>query len=148
MVYDHATDRAEQLFASVPNVFTHRTYGLLIVDFGRVLIRFKKLDVDLRARGIPTGQQQMFAGQEHLLDAPQQLQLFPPAPMLIVGYVLDPLETTIDRMVVVLSIIDHVLWELPVVAPTLVVSGIGTDGEDAAAVVRSRRGQEAEREAQ
>jgi hypothetical protein len=146
VVYDHATATAEHLFGPVPGVLTGRHHGLLILDFGRVLVRFKKLDSSLRARGIPTEQQQMFAGQEHVLGRPVQLTLFPAAPMLIAGYVLDALESNMQRMVLVLSVHDHVVWELPLDGVPVVIPVVAVEAP--AATVRSLRRQEARREAE
>jgi hypothetical protein len=106
IVYDGTVQRARQVF---PAGMCGQKHGLLILDMGGVLTRFKKLDEELIPRGIPTGQALMFEEQAHLFA--EQMTLFPPAPMLIVGYVVDELGLGIRRQVLVLRRNGEVIWE-------------------------------------
>lgn len=110
IVWDHATRRAEDLFDSMSEVGKARVHGLLILDFSLALLRFKKLDNNLQTRGIPTRQQQLFADQAQ--TEMQQLSLWRPVPMIVAGYLLDRLETGIDRLVLVLLRHGQVLWQI------------------------------------
>lgn len=112
IVWDHATARAAALFEGDPNVTLGQRHGLLILDFGSVMVRFKKLDAQYRTRGIPTGQQQMFDAQDHI--RPEQLTLWPTGPMVVAGYLLDELETAIERLVLVLSRRGIVIWTIDI----------------------------------
>jgi hypothetical protein len=146
IVYDGTVQRAREVF---PSGMCGEKHGLLILDMIGVLVRFKKLDEDLVPHGIPTGQATMFEEQGHLFG--QQMQLFHPAPMLIVGYVVDELGTRIKRQVLVLRQHGVVVWEhdLPAVegddkAPISIAAGPQTG--PAPAEVRSAREREEDRE--
>jgi hypothetical protein len=112
IVWDHATAKAEELFEDVRGIGRQRRHGLLILDFVQALMRFKKLDNSLRMRGIPTGQQQLFANQEQVAGGGLQLSLWSPVPMVVAGYVLDRLETGIERLVLVLIRGSRVVWQI------------------------------------
>lgn len=138
IVWDHATARAEYLFDTMDHVGKGRRHGLLILDFTRALLRFKKLDSRLQTRGIPTGQQVLFANQ-HQMGAPDQLLLWPRAPMVVAGYVLDSTESSIKRLVLVLVRRGEVLWDIEVPSARVVEMVPMPIEEPAAATVRSTR---------
>jgi hypothetical protein len=104
IVYDGAVRHAESVF---PAVMCGKKHGLLVVDFAAALARFKLLQPDLTPRGIPTGQSELFEAQGQM----EQTTLWPRPPMLIVGYILDPLGTQIVRQVLVLRRSGEVLWD-------------------------------------
>jgi hypothetical protein len=87
-----------------------------VFDFGRAMPRFKKLDRTLQTRGIETRQQQIFANQEQVEDL--QMSLWRPVPMVIAGYILDRLEQSIERRLLVLLRRGQVVWaiDLPATA--------------------------------
>ncbi len=111
VVWDRATARAEEVFEPIGDVSLRRHHGLLILDFDAAMVRFKKLDARLRTRGIPTAQQQLFAEQAQISNG-EQLRLWPAAPMVIAGYVLDELESAVERMVLVLQRNSETIWEI------------------------------------
>jgi hypothetical protein len=106
IVYDATVRRAVECFPAETVEWRH---GLLVLDLGDALGRFKKLSADLVPSGIATGQATLFAEQAHVA-APMQLAIWPPKPMLIVGYVVDRLGTAIERQVLVLSQCGRVIW--------------------------------------
>lgn len=112
IIWDEATARAEAVFEPMREVGKTRLHGLLVLDFPFASVRFKKLDRSLQTRGIPTQQQQLFAEQAQLTELGQQLSLWRPVPMVVAGYVLDRLETAINRLVLVLSYRGLVLWDI------------------------------------
>jgi hypothetical protein len=81
-----------------------------VFDFGDALMRFKKLDRGLQTRGIETAQQQIFANQSAF--TPVQMTLWRPSPMIVAGYVLDPLESVIERRLLVLLKRGRVIWSI------------------------------------
>jgi hypothetical protein len=110
IIWDHATSRAIDLFGPDPSIGKATIRGLPIFDFGRALLRIKKLDRDLQTRGVETRQQQIFANQEHVGDL--QLSLWRPVPMVVAGYVLDRLEQSIERRLLVLLQRREVVWAI------------------------------------
>ena len=116
LVYDHVAARARANFAGVKGVHVSDRQGFITVTFGdAILLRFKKLDRSLRHRGIPTIQQQLFAEQLPLPGLPVMTNL-------VAGYVLDPLEQAIDRLVVTCSGGDQLYWSFDL--PTSGAGGI------------------------
>ena len=150
IIWDHATAHAENLFDDIPGVAPGRRHGLLILDFGRALLRFKKLDDHLQTRGIETEQQRLFANQDHLHPY-HQLTLGWGAPMVVAGYVLDSLGSSIERLVLVLLRRQQVVWSVDI--PAIRAARRSAHGMvvPAAATVRSTRRpgtEEASKEAQ
>jgi hypothetical protein len=110
IVWDHATSRAIDLFGPDPSIGKTTIRGLPIFDFDRALLRIKKLDRGLQTRGIETRQQQIFANQEQV--GPLQLSLWRPVPMVVAGYILDRLEQSIERRLLVLLRRGVVVWAI------------------------------------
>jgi hypothetical protein len=104
IVYDGAVAHAKTSF---PESICGQRHGLLVLDFDLLMARFKLLHADLTPRGIPTGQAVLFEQQAQT----GQLTIWPIAPMVIVGYLLDALGTTISRQVLVLRRDGKVTWE-------------------------------------
>lgn len=104
IIYDGAVRHATTVF---PPVMCGKKHGLLVLDFEQLLTRFKLLHADLTPRGVPTGQAELFERQGQV----EELTLWPRQPMLIVGYILDPLGTEIVRQVVILRRAGEVIWE-------------------------------------
>jgi hypothetical protein len=104
IVHDGAVAHAK---ASFPESMCGQRHGLLVLDFELLMARFKLLHADLTPRGIPTGQAVLFEQQAQT----GQLTIWPMQPMLIVGYLLDALGTTITRQVLVLRRDGQVMWE-------------------------------------
>jgi hypothetical protein len=103
IIYDGAVRHAESVF---PAAMCGKKHGLLVVDFADALARFKLLQPDLTPRGIPTDQAVMFEMQGQV----EQTTLWPLPPMLIVGYILDPLGTEIMGQVLILRRAGEVIW--------------------------------------
>jgi hypothetical protein len=116
IVWDHATSRAVDVFGPDPSIGKMTIRGLPVFDFGRAMLRFKKLDRTLQTRGIETRQQQIFANQEQVEHL--QMSLWRPVPMVIAGYILDRLEQSIERRLLVLLRRGQVVWaiDLPATA--------------------------------
>lgn len=138
IVWDHATARAEALFGPVDHIGKGRRHGLLVLDFTRALLRFKKLDNQLKTRGIPTGQQVLLANQGQTV-VPEQLMFWPRGPMVVAGYVLNRVESGIERLVLVLARRGEVLWDIDIPAARVVEMVPVPIEEPAAATVRSTR---------
>jgi hypothetical protein len=82
--------------------------GLYVVVLqDKLMLKLKKLDVSLRSRNIPTMQTQAFATQTSLLG-----NGFGTVTNAVSGYVLDPLGSDIDRIVVVCWDDDQKQWEV------------------------------------
>lgn len=149
IVYDATVRLATAAFPAHQCSWRH---GLLVLDLEEVLVRFKKVNDEFEPRGIPTGQASAFEEQAHVRSP--QLSLWPPKPMLIVGYVVDNLGMSIKRQALILRR-GRVMWwhDLSATDETLsgpeLLPGPTPTGTPAAAVVRSaRRPAEAEREAE
>jgi hypothetical protein len=116
-VWDKITRRAETVFGDLPGVTVRYRHSLVVLDFGQAMMRFNLLrlrrDGRLRRGGIATGQQRLFDGQGQL-NGDEQLTLWPPVPMVIAGYILDELETSIQRMVLVLQLHGETIWEIEI----------------------------------
>lgn len=148
IVWDHATSRAVDVFGPDPSIGIATARGLPIFDFGRALLRFKKLDRDMQTRGIETRQQQIFANQEQVEHL--QLSLWRPVPMVIAGYILDRLEQSIERRLLVLLRRGQVVWtiDLPASASGMPVAIPSPTEPPAGRVPRSLRVVRREREAE
>jgi len=107
IVYDLVAERARAAFDGVEGVAVLRKHGFLVLLFGgRIAMRFKKLRPDLKSTGIRTNQQRLFAEQEEMPGIPAT------ATFLIAGYVLDPTQAQIDRLVVTCSDGLGICWVL------------------------------------
>lgn len=106
IVYDATVRWAVECF---PVEAVEWRHGLLVLDLGEALGRFKKLSAGLVPSGIATGQATLLAEQAHV-TAPHQLAIWPPKPMLIVGYVVDRLGTAIERQVLMLNQHGRAIW--------------------------------------
>ncbi len=140
IVHDSTVAHARRVF---PSVMCGQRHGFLVLDMKEVAVRFKKLDENLAPSGIPTGQAVLFEEQRQVDGA--QLKIWPSAPMLIAGYVLDKLGTSIARMVLILRHRGEVIWEHElgkVQIPVIPVSTTEPEGMvPATAAVRSTRKQ-------
>lgn len=145
IVYEATARLATEVFPAYQCTWRH---GLLVLDLEEVLVRFKKVNDEFVPRGIPTYQATIFEEQGQFL-MPQRT-LWPPKPMLIVGYVVDDVGMSIKRQALILRR-GRVMWwhdldaesgqpELPATLPT------PSPISPAPATVRTRREQEAERE--
>lgn len=136
-VYEHAAWHAERVFRDVPNVRPVWVRGFLVLDFGgEALLRFKKLDRWLQTRGIATHQQVLFA-EQRLDEIEEQLELWsiPPAPMFVAGYVLNPLESGFDRLVIVAATGREIHYTLDLPRGATIISH---PGREAAAATDER----------
>lgn len=87
--------------------------GLYVVILGdQLMLKLKKLDVSLRSRNIPTKQTTAFDMQGSLLG-----EGFGTVTNAVSGYVLDPLGSDIDRIVVVCWEADQKHWEIDLMNP-------------------------------
>jgi hypothetical protein len=149
IVYDATVRLATASFPERQCTWHH---GLLVVDLDEVLIRFKMVNDEFVPRGIPTGQATAFEEQAHVLQP--QMSIWPPKPMLIVGYVVDAFGMEIKRQALILRrgrvMWWHELWraggEIPV--PPTLPTPAPTGSPEAATVRSTRSREEAEREAQ
>jgi hypothetical protein len=113
IIHDGAVAHARAMF---PAVMCGMTKRLFCLDFdGKLFVRFKLLDENLAPTSIPTGQAMLLSAQGQLVG--EQTTVWPRAPMLVSGYTLDPLGTTIDRLVLVLLKDDEVVWQHDLLAP-------------------------------
>jgi len=103
IVHDFIVSGARKHFLSDSDVqfVTHR--GLFIIDFGRVQLRFKKFNGQLRPQSIPTNQTKAFMIQEELPG-------FPLPTKLTAGYKLDNIQQNIDCIAVVCFSDDRCAW--------------------------------------
>lgn len=88
-------------------VFENTTIRVLIID-ERLMIRFKKLDKRLRSKNVQTKQQVLWVLQLPIPDIPDM-------PRLTFGYVLNRLQTDIERFAVTMPKGKSVAWWLDVV---------------------------------
>ncbi|MCK5608768.1 hypothetical protein KAR91_43220 [Candidatus Pacearchaeota archaeon] len=105
MVHDLIVEKAKAIFRGAAGVMTYMEEGIFTVDFyGKLRLRFKKLNTDLRPHNIPTKQQQMF-GQQTLFG--------PESTKVTAGYVLDRTELSIAAMHIVCWDNNEKLWNWP-----------------------------------
>lgn len=87
-IHDFMRREAERTFAMIPRVACLDVRGLFVLNFDdRVVVRFKKLEADLRSRGLETQQSLGFVEQGELEGIPAGV------PHLEAGYVLNGLQT-------------------------------------------------------
>lgn len=115
IVWEKANALGAHVFGTQSGVVQRTRRGLVFFDFSRVLVRFKKFGPGFVTRGIQTEQRRLLEDQAHLTA--EQMELFPRAPMLVVGYVLNKLETDIDRLFVVLQRRGQTLWAIDIPRP-------------------------------
>jgi hypothetical protein len=135
IIWEGAIARAEAIFGDRPEVGIGRKHGLPVFDFTRALMRFKKMDASYATSGIATGQQRMFAAQNQV----KQLTIWPQAPMVVAGYVLDDLEMGFDELVLVLHRDGKIVWRVNVPQERMVEAIPTSTAEPVPASVRSTR---------
>jgi hypothetical protein len=104
LVHDHIVMRVRNAFDDFDDVRLHDINKLFVLVLpGEVVIRFKKLNDNLRSSGIPTQQRLEFAAQGDLpgIESVTHLEA---------GYTLNEFETAIDGVHVVCPYNDSVLW--------------------------------------
>lgn len=95
IVHDHMEQEAAKIFKGKREVLLYREKGFLVVDFyGKIMLRFKKLDDQLLPSNIPTEQQKAY---DH------QLLFGGPVTHVTAGYRLDGLGMYRDSHVVCVS---------------------------------------------
>lgn len=115
IVWEKANALGAQVFGTDSGVVRRSSRGLIFFDFSQVMVRFKKFGPAFATRGIQTEQRRLLEDQAHL--DPQQMELFPKSPMLVVGYVLNKLETEIEKLFVVLQQRGQTLWSIEIPRP-------------------------------
>lgn len=111
IVADHIRDAAKAAFADVEGVRLTESRGFLTLTIAeQLLVRFKKMSRSLKTSSVPTNQQLRFSYQ-------LPLEGFPQLTNATAGYVLDPLATSIEQMVVTCTIGKHREWVLAVPMP-------------------------------
>lgn len=116
IVYDFAATHALREFDGVVDVaiVDRRDRGdcLFLVFKDTVVVRFKKFrDKGFGTCGIVTEQQKRFAVQEPPLSG------FPTMGNLVVGYLLDELETSISTLAIASNIDDRLQWSIDITEP-------------------------------
>jgi hypothetical protein len=108
-VNDHMWNAVKTKFASAQDVQVVETASglrtLLISD--RLTLRFKKLDGRLRPSNIPTRQQEIFESQLTLDGLPEVTRL-------TIGYILNRVQTEIDKIAIVLRVNKALIWSFMV----------------------------------
>ena len=108
VINDHIWDAVKRQFINVEGARWSEDSGLrLLYIRDRIMIRFKKLDKRLRSRNVRTRQQ-------HELQQQFPIDGLLPIPNLVMGYVVDTLETEIATLAVTYSINNSVKWHMPV----------------------------------
>jgi hypothetical protein len=138
IIWEGAIARAEALFGDRPEVGKGQKHGLPVYDFIRALLRFKKMSAGYRTSGIATGQQQMFAAQDQV----KQLTIWPQAPMVVAGYVLNELETAFAELVLVLRRDGKRVWSIAIPHERVLEAVPMPIAEPSPAAVRSTRPRE------
>lgn len=117
IMFDDMARIARLEFAGLSEVTEHRSHGTVFwVLKGQVLFRYKKLNRKRRPMGLPT---------QRAIDLLTQPDLYHPTvlplgslpvsmmPRLVVGYVLNDIETEIEQLLLVLSGRHRNVWEVP-----------------------------------
>ena len=107
-VHDHMVSRARRVFSVSVNAHCMEQGGLFVVMlYGRIALRFKKLDDDLRASNIPTQQSIEFCSQELYLPGIKKVTY------LQAGYTLNRTQTGLSGAYVACpdGIGNH--WDIP-----------------------------------
>ncbi len=112
LVHNYMTDLARREFADDPGVRIGSKGGFLCLTFeDKVVIRFKKFkNGNFTTSGIPTKQQQQFAYQLSF-----EFEGMPPeATKLVVGYLLNELQTSIETIAVTCRVGSDLRWVLDI----------------------------------
>ena len=107
-VHDHMVARARRMFGASVNAHCMDQGGLFVVMlYGRIALRFKKLDDDLRSSNIPTQQSMEFCSQELYLPGIKRVTY------LQAGYTLNRMQTGLSGAYIACpdGIGNH--WHLP-----------------------------------
>lgn len=105
VVHDYICHEIRHKFDSIPGISIIEDPGFLILNFSDiVLLRFKLLDRNLRARNIQTKQQKYYDNQSELPNLP------PKAYRVIAGYQLDKAQVAVKDILIVRSIRKRTVW--------------------------------------
>jgi hypothetical protein len=109
-------------FFEVPGTHISTFHGRSVLQIGPLVVRFKKVDEDLRTSNFPTPTALLFDGQAPLPGIPR-------GDRVTVGYLLNEFETSILGVFVILAKSDSVLWsyELSVAMDLVELFPRGTD---------------------
>jgi len=110
-VHDHMVSRAREAFGSVPHAQCTDYGGLfMVLLYGRIAMRFKKLDDEFRSSNIPTQQSLDFVRQESELPGIKSMT------NLQAGYRLNRLQTGLEGVYVACpqGSYNHWITELPI----------------------------------
>jgi hypothetical protein len=104
IVQNNMVKHAQRLFGQTEDVLCYQSDGIFTVDFyGKIRLRFKKLDNSLKPSNIPTSQQQEFSFQT----------LFGPSSTKVTaGYRLDRSGLTLRDIHLVCFYSDELLWNI------------------------------------
>ncbi|HEG43375.1 MAG TPA: hypothetical protein ENH94_04930 [Phycisphaerales bacterium] len=104
IVQNSIIENAKRLFSDVGGVTCYYSNGLFALDFyGKIILRFKKIDRSLRPHNVRTEQQGQCTMQT----------LFDNATIVTAGYRVDVTETSIKDIKVVCWFNNCLLWQLP-----------------------------------
>ena len=104
IVHNNITKHAHRLFSSVEGIICYHEDKIFTIDFyGKIRLRFKKLDNSLKPSNVLTVQQMEFASQT----------LFGAVTNITAGYRLDQTETFIQDMHLVCWYNDSRFWNIP-----------------------------------
>jgi len=103
IVHDFIVAEARKLFSDDPEIQMKVLRGLFILDFGKVQLRFKKLNKQLRPQSIPTNQTRAFMIQGDLPGIPL-------ATKVIAGYKLDDFQKNIQCIAVICPYGQQCAW--------------------------------------
>jgi len=104
IVHNNITKHALRLFDNVENVICYPNDNIFTIDFyGKIRLRFKKLDNSLKPNNVSTLQQMEFASQT----------LFGAVTKITAGYRLDQTEMFIKDMHLVCWYNDSIFWNIP-----------------------------------
>lgn len=103
IVHDFIVAEARKRFFNESNIQLSVLRGLFIIDFGKVQLRFKKFNNQLRPQSIPTNQTRAFMIQEPLPGIPL-------ATKVIAGYKLDDFQKNIQCIAVICPYGQQCAW--------------------------------------
>jgi len=103
IVHNNITKHAHRLFSNVKGIICYAEDKIFTIDFyGKIRLRFKKLDHSLKPSNVPTVQQMEFASQT----------LFGAVTNITAGYRLDRTEAFIEDMHLVCWYNDSLFWNI------------------------------------
>jgi len=112
IVHDLLRRYASERFEGKPGIFLRMIRGLFLVEVaGKLLVRFKKVDRHGKAKNIPTGQANLFYGQQ--LELPG---ISSPTG-LVAGYKLDRLEQGIEARLITCPVDSTIKWSFAIDEP-------------------------------